>query len=69
LFGAGVTAPLQEHIDSILWIRGGKGRKDRRTLLPPKLLVLLRIYWRWKHPKNSARAIASRGGEPTLKNP
>jgi integrase/recombinase XerD len=44
-----------EDIDSgrgILWIRGGKGRRDRRTLLPPKLLELLRVYWRWEHPKN-----------------
>jgi integrase len=67
-----VRAPLQEDIDSgrgILWTRGGKGRKDRRTLLPPKLLELLRIYWRRKHPKDSARATASHGGEPTLKNP
>jgi len=63
-----VTAPLQEDIDSgrgILWIRGGKGRKDRRTLVPPKLLELLRFYCRWKHPKDSARATASHGGEPT----
>ncbi len=44
-----------EDIDSgrgILWIRGGKGRKDRRTLLPPKLLELLRVYWHWEHPKD-----------------
>ena len=44
-----------EDIDSgrgILWIRGGKGRKDRRTLLPPRLLELLRVYWLWEHPKD-----------------
>ena len=35
-----------------IWIRGGKGRKDRQTLLPPKLLELLRLYWRWKRPKD-----------------
>jgi site-specific recombinase XerD len=34
----------------VLWIRGGKGRKDRQTLLPPRLLELLRSYWRWKRP-------------------
>ena len=35
---------------NVLWIRGGKGRKDRQALLPPKLLELLRVYWRWKRP-------------------
>ena len=35
----------------VLWIRGGKRRKDRQTLLPPTLLELLRSYWRWKHPR------------------
>jgi integrase/recombinase XerD len=37
---------------NVIWIRGGKGRKDRQTLLPPKLLDLLRCYWRWKRPKD-----------------
>jgi len=36
----------------VIWIRGGKGRKDRQTLLLPKLLELLRCYWRWKQPKD-----------------
>ncbi len=35
----------------VIWIRAGKGRKDRQSLLPPKLLELLRIYFRWKRPK------------------
>jgi site-specific recombinase XerD len=35
----------------VIWIRGGKGNKDRQALLPPKLLELLRVYWRWKQPK------------------
>src|SRR5271168_1744585 len=34
----------------VLWVRQGKGRKDRQTLLPPKLLELLRAYWRTEHP-------------------
>jgi len=34
----------------VIWIRGGKGHKDRQTLLPPRLLELLRSYWRWKRP-------------------
>jgi integrase/recombinase XerD len=50
-----VTHIKLSDIDSsrnVLWIRGGKGRKDRQTLLPPKLLELLRCYWRWKRPKD-----------------
>jgi site-specific recombinase XerD len=42
-----------DDIDSarhVLWIRGGKGRKDRQTRLPPRLLELLRCYWRGTHP-------------------
>ena len=36
----------------VLWIRGGKGHKDRQGLLPPKLLELLRTYFRWRRPKD-----------------
>jgi integrase/recombinase XerD len=31
---------------NVLWVRSGKGRKDRQALLPPKLRDLLRCYWR-----------------------
>ena len=47
---------------NVLWVRQGKGRKDRQTLLPPKLLDLLRAYWRserpgdWIFPSRSNRA-------------
>ena len=37
---------------NVIWIRGGKGRKDRQTLLSPKLLELLRCYFRWRRPKD-----------------
>jgi len=46
------TAKLKvSDIDSgrgMIWVRGGKGHKDRQSLLPPKLLQLLRAYFRWK---------------------
>src|SRR5580693_7504273 len=35
---------------NVLWVRQGKGRKDRQTLLPAKLLELLRQYWRIHRP-------------------
>ncbi len=35
---------------SVLWVRQGKGRRDRQTLLSPKLLELLRQYWRAERP-------------------
>jgi integrase/recombinase XerD len=35
---------------NVLWVRLGKGSKDRQTLLSPKLLDLLRGYWRAERP-------------------
>src|SRR5260370_731049 len=52
--GAEIATLKSSEIDSgrgVIWIRAGKGRKDRQPLLPPKLLELLRIYFRWKRPK------------------
>jgi integrase/recombinase XerD len=58
LYGCGlrvseVTQLKVNDIDAsrnVLWVRQGKGRKDRQTLLPPKLLELLRTYWRTERP-------------------
>ena len=35
----------------VLHIRQGKGARDRDVPLTPKLLEVLREYWRWKKPK------------------
>src|SRR5580658_4805391 len=58
LYGSGlrvseVTRLKVADIDSgrnMLWVRFGKGRKDRQALLPPKLRELLRCYWRMCRP-------------------
>ncbi len=58
LYGSGlrvseITQLKAGDIDSarnVLWVRSGKGRKDRQTLLPTKLLELLRCYWRTRRP-------------------
>src|SRR5258708_32693990 len=47
---------------NVLWVRHGKGRKDRQTLLPLKLQELLRCYWRSQRP--TGLAAPRRGGYP-----
>ena len=41
-----------DSLRNVIWIRGGKGRKDRYTLLSPKLLEELGAYWRWCRPQD-----------------
>ena len=58
LYGCGLrvaeaTQLKVSDIDSarhVLKVRCGKGRRDRQTLLPAKLLELLRFYWRRQRP-------------------
>jgi site-specific recombinase XerD len=34
----------------VIFVKAGKGRKDRYVMLPPDLLALLRLYWRTVRP-------------------
>jgi integrase/recombinase XerD len=49
-----VLALRVEDIDSrrmLLWVRQGKGQKDRRVPLSPALLEALRAHWRQRRPR------------------
>ena len=58
MYGAGLRASeatkLKVHdIDGerkVIWVRGGKGQKDRQVMLSGPLREVLAAYWRWKHP-------------------
>ena len=51
----------------IIHIREGKGKFPRQVMLSPKLLEILRVYWRWRKPKEWLFQ-GKRPGEPLKAN-
>ena len=69
LYGSGLRVAEAAHLKvsdidtprNILWVRLGKGSKDRQTLLSPKLLELLRGYLNWSSLVVPNRSSSQRG--------
>ena len=47
-----LTAPAIDSARMVLRVEQGKGQKDRYTMLSPKLLEILRAWWRRERPKH-----------------
>jgi integrase/recombinase XerD len=58
LYGAGVRVSEVTNLKvgdldgdrKVIWVRGGKGAKDRQAMLAEPLRDVLAAYWRWKRP-------------------
>jgi integrase/recombinase XerD len=48
----GLTPPAIDSKRMVIRVEQGKGRKDRYTMLSPKLLEILRAWWRVEKPKD-----------------
>lgn len=51
----------------VIRVEQGKGRKDRYVMLSPKLLDILRHYWRTTHPTTGWLFPGERAGQPITK--
>jgi integrase/recombinase XerD len=47
-----LTAPAIDSARMVIRVEQGKGQKDRYTMLSPKLLEILRAWWRKERPKH-----------------
>lgn len=58
MYGAGLRVSEVTHLKvsdldrerRVIWVRGGKGHKDRQVMLAEPLREVLAAYWRWKRP-------------------
>ena len=58
MYGAGLRVSEVAHLKvcdldrerHVIWVRGGKGHKDRQVMLAEPLRDLLVAYWRWRRP-------------------
>jgi len=58
MYGAGLRVSEATHLKvadldrgrKVIWVRGGKGHKDRQVMLAEPLRDVLAAYWRWKRP-------------------
>ena len=68
MYGAGlrvseVTSLKVSDLDRerrVIWVRGGKGHKDRQVMLAEPLREVLAAYWRWKRPRREDRVVQER---------